>query len=185
MLASTHKSLLLQTLVVLSCLCSAIGTPHDLQGTYRIARLLNATRDSINLGNETFTFKLDFDHKTANGSFYSFGTTIGNVIAGSLVLDEGTGTVSDTMSWSTRMYPGPELYAIEVALLDVIDQAAIFKQRFENNTLVLTGRGGTLVLRDMTDDSDSDSPIQKTNNTETMQSSGRNSSTGGTRRLRH
>ena len=184
--ASTHKSLLLRTFVVLSCLCSALvvaSSLSDLQGTYRMARLVNASRDAIDLGNATYEFTLDLDRTNANGmSVYSFGVTIGNVIAGTMVLDEANGTVTNTLGWSTRMYPGPELYAIEVALLEVIGHAKTFGQRFENNTLVFFGReGGTLVLRDTAAaDPSNESPAKERNSTGT-----KNNSTGGTRRLRH
>ncbi|GKY92293.1 hypothetical protein MPSEU_000200400 [Mayamaea pseudoterrestris] len=143
-------TLLLIAIVLLSFIGSTALANNDIQGNYTLAKLVDADDNRISLHRRKYIFTLESQESTTSNNSttsYSFGITIGNSIGGSMVVDEAAnGTITDMMSWSTRMYPGRRLYKIEVALIDALDQA----KRLERKTkysIVLAGPGGSLTLR--------------------------------------
>jgi heat shock protein HslJ len=146
-LSSFHKLLALTLVLWGSSLCSSVAAHQDLQGNYTITRIKSDSHKNVNLNASRYTFEISYQGNTTHGaSIYLFGVTIGNIIGGTMTVNKANATIRETSSWSTRMYPGPRLYKIELALLDVIGEANQLEHK-NNNTLVVRGSGGTLTLR--------------------------------------
>jgi hypothetical protein len=141
-----HKKLLLYVFILCCLCCTILAQEGLLQGNYTLAKIVDAQQAIVPLHGKSYTFSLHFQNATTNGSVYLYGIVIGNSIGGSMDLDETNGTVTDTTSWSTKMYPGRRLSKIETALLNAVDQANMFEER-NKFTLVLSGDGGSFTLK--------------------------------------
>lgn len=116
-------------------------------GTYRLTAVYNKKQESILLPSPDYSFDIKDDETTKSSNDYSFGITLGNVMgAGFTVIpNEESSNQSDAVTFSplfsTKMMPPKDVFALEIALGDALNNTTSIELNDEN-FIIISGENG-------------------------------------------